>query len=320
MPLATNACSEPYDTVRPHHVDPAQRSTLVSVGTCADVTPTLPGKVIVITGASSGIGAAAARQLTAHGATVIPVGRSVERSTALARSIGTEPVIADFADLADVRRLADILHQRCPRIDVLINNAGGLFTPRKLSVDGYETTLQVNHLAPFLLTALLRDRLVGSAATGPVRVINTASAANLIGRVRLDDLHWERRLWGSFRAYAATKLMNIMFTRELARRWDGTNVTTASFHPGPVATNFASGSWLPGLVYHTPLRSLLLINSEQGAAPMVWLASGGATDQVELDGGYYHRFHRNGPTHRQARDPELAAALWEASVKLVAAP
>ncbi len=280
--------------------------------------PSMRGKVVVITGASSGIGAAAARELAARGAMVVPVGRSVARSTAVARDIGTEPIITDFADLTDVRRLAETLLERCPHIDVLINNAGGLFTPRTVTVDGYETTLQVNHLAPFLLTALLRDRLVESAETTPVRVINTASAANLIGRIRLDDLNWERRIWGSFRAYAATKLMNIVFTRELARRWAGTNVNTASFHPGPVATNFASGSWLPGLVYHTPLRSLLLINSSQGAAPLVWLAGGGGVaDQVELDGGYYHRFRHNGSTHRQAHDPELAAAFWESSAALV---
>ncbi len=279
--------------------------------------PSMRSKVVVITGASSGIGAAAARELVARGATVVPVGRSVKRTNLLARSIDTEPIIANFADLADVRRLADQLLQRCPRIDVLINNAGGLFTPRTVTVDGHETTLQVNHLAPFLLTTLLRDRLTESAQTAPVRVITTASAANLIGKIRLDDLNWEQRLWGSFRAYATTKLMNIVFIRELARRWAGTKVATASFHPGAVATNFASNSRFPGLVYHTPLRSLLLMSSQQGAAPMVWLADDAGAEQ--LNGGYYHRFRSNGPTHRQARDPELAARLWTASEELTRA-
>ncbi|PZS09718.1 MAG: short-chain dehydrogenase [Acidimicrobiales bacterium] len=271
-------------------------------------------KVVVITGASSGIGAQAARQLAARGATVVPIGRSVQRSTELARSLGVKPLIADFANLIEVRQLADQILADHERIDVLLNNAGGLFTPRSITVDGYETTLQVNHLAPFLLTNLLRERLIASARTNPVRVINTASVANLFGRIRLDDLDWERRRWSAFRAYATTKLMNIVFTRELARRWAGTNIATASFHPGGVATNFASSSWLAGLVYRSPLKNLLLISAAQGAAPLIWLASD--ADSAALDGTYYHRLRRNGPASPQANDAGLAAALWERSAQL----
>lgn len=274
----------------------------------------MTGKVVVITGASSGIGAQTARQLAARGATVVPVGRSIRRSNELAHSIGVKPLIADFASLIEVRQLASQILADHERIDVLLNNAGGLFTPRSTTVDGHETTLQVNHLAPFLLTNLLRDRLIASAATTPVRVINTASVANLFGRIRLDDLDWEQRRWSAFRAYSTTKLMNIVFTRELARRWAGTNVATASFHPGAVATNFASSTWLAGLVYRSPLKNLVLISAAQGAAPLVWLASDAIS--ATLDGAYYHQLRRNGLVSPQANDAELAAALWDRSTQL----
>src|SRR3954447_11972948 len=132
----------------------------------------MEGKTIVITGASAGVGAAAARQLADLGADVVVVGRSPDKTAAVARSIGTEPLVADFARLSDVRRLAEQLLERCPKIDVLANNAGGIFPRRTVTEDGHELTFQVNHLAPFLLTALLRDRLV---ETGGSRVITTSS-------------------------------------------------------------------------------------------------------------------------------------------------
>ena len=150
----------------------------------------MTGMTVVITGASSGVGAAAARRSASQGATVVPVGRSVRRTAELAAEVGAEPVIADFADLDQVRRLAGTLLERCPRIDVLANNAGGLFSTREITVDGHEMNFQVNHLAPFLLTTLLLPRLLESAQQAPVRVVATSSVGNRFGKVRLDDLDW----------------------------------------------------------------------------------------------------------------------------------
>jgi NAD(P)-dependent dehydrogenase (short-subunit alcohol dehydrogenase family) len=274
----------------------------------------MTGKTVVVTGASSGIGAVAARRLAGLGADVVPVGRSPERTREVAREIGVEPLIADFASFEQVRRLADELLRRCPRIDVLVNNAGGLFTPRTLTEDGHEKTLQVNHLSTFLLTALLRERLVGSAESGPVRVVTTSSIGNRFGNVRLDDLEREKRPWNGFLAYCATKLENVLFTRELSRRSAGTSVEAVCFHPGNVATEFGSGSLFPGVFYRNPFtRKAVLIPPEQGAAPLVWLASAPAGELK--DGAYYDRFDKGG-VNRQAKDEKLAAGLWERSEEL----
>ncbi|SDQ15347.1 SDR family NAD(P)-dependent oxidoreductase [Quadrisphaera sp. DSM 44207] len=279
-----------------------------------DALPRLSGRTAVVTGASAGIGAAAARRLAAAGADVVPVGRSPERTAAIARELGVEPLVADFARLDDVRRLADRLLQRCARIDVLANNAGGLFPRREATADGHEKTLQVNHLAPFLLTALLRERL---EATPGARVITTSSAGNLAGRIDVDDLDGARRRYSSFRAYGTSKLLNIVFTRELSRRLAGTGVSATAFHPGPVATDFGRDSRAAGLVYRTPLRRLLLVPAEAGAAPLLSLAT--RPDPQEVDGAYLERF-RPGRAHRQADDADLARAVWERSARMVGLP
>ena len=191
-------------------------------------------KTIVITGASSGLGAKAAERLAGEGWHVAVVGRNPERTEKVAASVGGTPFVADFDRLDDVRALAAALLERFPRIDVLANNAGGLVSERGLSADGHERTLQHNHLAPFLLTNLLLPRLVDSDA----RVISTASLANLAGRVRMDDLEWARRRWlGGWPAYGTSKLATILFIRELARR---TPLTAYSFHPGYVSTRFGA--------------------------------------------------------------------------------
>jgi len=275
------------------------------------------GKTIVITGASSGIGAVAARRLAEMGADVVPVGRSPERTKRVAREVGAEPVIADFASFDQVRALADELLGRCPRIDVLANNAGGLFTPRTVTQDGHEKTFQVNHLSTFLLTALLRERLVESAESAPVRVVTTSSLGNRFGNVRLDDLEREKRRWNGFLAYCATKLQNVLFTRELSRRLSGTGVEAVCFHPGNVATEFGSGSTFPGVFYRNPLaQRAFLIPAEQGAAPLVRLLSTPA-GEVE-NGAYYDRFEK-GRTNRQADDEKLAVGLWKPSEELAGA-
>jgi NAD(P)-dependent dehydrogenase (short-subunit alcohol dehydrogenase family) len=278
------------------------------------VTNDLDGTTVVLTGASSGIGAVAARSLAARGATVVPMGRDPQRTAQVAAAIGAEPLVADFARLDDVRRAAQEVLRRCPRIDVLALNAGGVFPRRAVTADGHETTFQVNHLAGFALTMLLMDRLRESATTGPVRVVLTSSAANLWGDVRPGDLDWQRRRWSSLRAYATTKLENILFAAELARRTADCAISAFAFHPGVVASDFGRDSGaLVGLVYRTWLRRLLVTDAA-GAVPLEVLAAGG--EAPAASGTYFDRLAPAGRTARQARDGGLAAELWERSLAL----
>ncbi|MDA0566404.1 SDR family NAD(P)-dependent oxidoreductase [Streptomonospora sp. S1-112] len=293
-----------------------------------DTTFDMTGMTVVITGASSGIGLAAARRMAAQGAAVVPVGRSPERTAAVAAEIGTTPVVADFGDLAQVRLAAEVILERCPRIDVLANNAGALFSTRRTTPDGHELTFQANHLAPFLLTQLLLPRLRETARSSPVRVVTTASFGNVFGKVRLDDLEWEKRRYGGgWIAYSTTKLMNILFTRELARRTAGTGIAAYSFHPvsgtgaprppGQVTeTRFAGDTRLMRLLPDSVVRRVKL-TGDDGAEPLIRLA--GAPDVGAPSGGYFHGFHHPGRVHRQADDADLAARLWERSAELVAA-
>ncbi len=271
----------------------------------------LQGETIVITGGSDGIGAAAARALHDRGATVVVVGRSPEKTRAVAKPLGADHFIADFAHLDQVRSLAGELLERYPRIDLLANNAGLIAGDRTVTADGHEMTFQINHLAPFLLTNLLRERLMASGA----RIITTSSVAHTRGHVDLDDLESERR-YSPLRAYGTTKLENILFTRELARRWGGHGISAAAFHPGMVATQFASGNNGPlRLLYQTFLKHLFLIDADTGADTLVWLA----THRPGVDwqsGGYYVK--RNlVTTAREADDGDLARRLWDRSAELV---
>src|SRR3954453_11408985 len=179
---------------------------------------TMAGRTVLVTGASDGIGAEAARVLAARGATVHVTGRSADKLRPVAEAVGTAPLVADFSRLDDVRRLANEVGDRVETLDVLINNAGGTFAPRKVTHDGHEPNFQINHLAPFLLTNLLRPKL---AAAGSSLVVNTSSVGNLMGKIVLDDLDYEHRRAIEFRAYGTGKLMNICFTRGIARRWSG---------------------------------------------------------------------------------------------------
>ncbi|PXA67313.1 SDR family NAD(P)-dependent oxidoreductase [Cryobacterium arcticum] len=268
-------------------------------------------RTIVITGASDGIGAAAARALSQAGERVVLVGRSPQKTEALAAELGVDHHLADFTRLDDVRTLAAELLRRYPRIDVLANNAGGIMGDRQLTVDGHEKTLQVNHLAPFLLTTLLLDRLVASHAT----VINTSSAANRFGRINLDDLENDRK-YSPNKAYGDAKLANILFTRELHRRYSGRGLVTAAFHPGVVATSFSTDSTsVMRLVYQTALKRLL-ISPEKGADTLVWLA--GTAAGVDWQSGEYYEKRRVRSANSQASDAGLATALWERSVDMVA--
>lgn len=270
-------------------------------------------RTVVVTGASDGIGAAAARALHRRGDHVVVVGRSPDKTRAVAGELGAPYHLADFAVLDDVRTLAAALRARYERIDVLANNAGGLMGPRSLTVDGFERTLQVNHLAPFLLTHLLLDPLRAAGA----RVIATASAAaRLFGHLDLEDLGNERD-YSAHKAYGDSKLANVLFSRELHRRFHADGLTSAAFHPGVVATNFAAEThssmrW----VYRTPLARLLA-SPAKGADTLLWLAT--AQAGAWRSGEYFER-RRVARTHPQADDAALAAGLWDRSAELLGLP
>ena len=271
----------------------------------------MPQRTVVITGASDGIGAAAARALKRRGDDVVIVGRSAAKTKAVADELAVRSYVADFSRLDDVRQLAESLRQNHPRIDVLANNAGGLMSAREETVDGFEKTMQVNHLAPFLLTNLLLDRLTQSRGV----VINTASIANsLYGNIDIDDLNLEKKYRPNL-AYGNAKLANILFTRELNRRHGADGISTAAFHPGIVGTSFAADSTSNlRFVYRTVL-SRLMMSPEKGSDTLVWLA----TSQPKLDwvpGQYYERRKIQKAT-KQAYDDSLAKQLWNASERMV---
>ncbi|MGN6742987.1 MAG: SDR family NAD(P)-dependent oxidoreductase [Amnibacterium sp.] len=268
----------------------------------------MEGRTVVITGASSGIGRAAAIELGALGADVVVVGRNPERTRAVAAAAGGRAYLADFERLDDVRRLGDELRADLPAIHVLANNAGGI-GPRRDTVDGFDATFQRNHLAGFLLTNLLLPTLVATAAEAPaasVRIVQTASGAARSGRIRLDDLDHRRGPWlGGFRAYGTTKLENVVFTREFARRLAGTGVAAYAFHPGFVASGFGDG------IGPVAFAQRWALTPEQGAQPLVRLAA--APDVPAPSGNYFDRLKAPGRLPKQADDPGLAKALWSAS-------
>ena len=265
-------------------------------------------KTIVITGASTGIGAQAASRLAEQGWDVAVVGRNPERTAAVAASVGGTPFVADYDRLDDVRALATSLLERYPRIDVLANNAGGLVSEKGTTADGHERTIQHNHLAPFLLTTLLLPRLVDSGA----RVVSTSSVMNLVGDLRLDDLEWQKRPWlGGWRAYGTSKLATILFMRELAKR---SGLVAHSFHPGYVSTGFGSDSAFIKLSYLVRPGGFGVPVAE-GAEPLVLLATGDAAPAA--NGAYYDRLAPEGRTRAQGRDTDLAAGLWIKSAQLV---
>jgi NAD(P)-dependent dehydrogenase (short-subunit alcohol dehydrogenase family) len=262
---------------------------------------------VVVTGASSGIGSAAAEEFARRGARVALVGRDPDRLAAAtervlaAASPDAKPCgfHADFEVLADVRRLADELAQAYPSIDVLCNNAGGIIPTRESTVDGHERTIQANHLGPFLLTNLLRERLAGG------RVVNTSSDAHQGGA--LDPAHLDSPgAYKPFTVYGSAKQANILFAAEAARRWP--EILSTSYHPGVVRTRFGRESMLISLFYKiTPF----LLTPAKGADTMLWLA--GAPTEAVTNGGYYVKRQLKQPAG-VAADPAAAAALWEASV------
>jgi len=273
-------------------------------------------KTIVITGASDGIGAAGARRLHAAGHTVVLIGRSPEKTAAVARQLGVDSHLADFTRLSDVRDLAHELLSRHQRIDVLVNNAGGVFGDRTPTADGFEKTFQVNHLAPFLLTNLLLDTLLRSRAT----IVQTSSiAARLYGHLDLDDLGNARR-YSANKAYGDAKLANILMTRALHDRFSAQGLSAAAFHPGIVATGFASDTTSTGmkLVYANPLARRFIAGPDRGADQLVWLAETEPGTGWQ-SGGYYEKGAPARKVNPQSLDGDLARRLWDVSADLLRA-
>jgi NAD(P)-dependent dehydrogenase (short-subunit alcohol dehydrogenase family) len=276
------------------------------------------GKTVLITGGTHGIGRAAATALAAAGARVILVGRDEAKARqvrdAIAEETGNAAVswrVADLSAMGEVARVADAVLAELDRLDVLINNAGAVFSARQLTVDGYERTLALNHLAYFLLTTRLLGLLTASA---PSRIVNVSSDAHQVGRLDFDDLQSEHGMGrGGFSAYGRTKLMNVLFTYELARRLAGTGVTANAVHPGNVATGFGHNNAGP-LDWFMRLVAPLQLRPEQGADTVVYLA---ASPEVEGVSGKY--FYQRRPVRSSAAsyDEATAKQLWEESERLV---
>ncbi len=277
----------------------------------------LSGQVCVVTGASSGIGLQTALRLAEWGASVAMVGRHPERTPAACQAIrertgngAVQYFLADFASLSEVWQLAQRLKRAYPSIDVLVNNAGLWLQRRELTPDGYEKTFAVNHLAPFLLTMELLDSLKEGAHA---RVVNVSSRLNeKVKRLRLED--WQvtaRRYWG-IEVYGQSKLANVLFSNELARRLDGTGVTSNALHPGDVATAVTRDSgFLDWGINWVGKRWLL--TPEEGARTSLHVAT--STTLAETSGSYFSRLREAAP-NPLAHDRELATELWDLSEEL----
>ncbi len=276
----------------------------------------MAGKTCLVTGATAGIGRVTARELARRGASVIVVGRSPERSEATVEEIrretgnpAVEHLVADLSSQADVRRLVGEFKARHDRLDVLVNNAGAMFAPRRENADGIEMTWALNHLGYFLLTGLLLDTLRASA---PSRVVSVASDAHrMVPGIDFDDVQGKKS-YRAFRIYGQSKLANILFTRELARRLEGSGVTANCLHPGFVATSFTAGE---GWIYWAmrQLARVAAITPDEGAKTTIYLAT---SPEVEgVSGGYFAKC-RPAKGTPASRDEAAARRLWELSERM----
>lgn len=275
----------------------------------------MKGKIVLITGATSGIGRETALGLSKKGATLILVGRNREK---LDRTVGEitsqtgnqqlDSLVCDLTSMESVRRLAADFRAKYPRLDVLINNAGEIVSERRTTVDGFEYTLALDHLSHFLLTMLLMDIIKASA---PSRIINVSSSAHTLGHIDFDDLMGEKK-HGAMRAYGQAKLANLLFTYELARRLEGTGVTANALHPGVVRTNFGlgmKGRWRILLMLGKPFT----INAKKGAETSIYLAS---SPEVTGTSGKYFVKKEEKRSSRESYDESVAKRLWNESAKL----
>jgi NAD(P)-dependent dehydrogenase (short-subunit alcohol dehydrogenase family) len=283
----------------------------------------MEGTTVVVTGGNSGIGLETAVALGQMGARVLITARDAARGeaarAAIAERIGAsgsvELVVFDLAELASVRTGAQEILERCPRLDVLVNNAGVVLSERTETVDGYESTFAVNHLGPFLLTTLLLPRLVESA---PARIVNVASTAHVQARkgMPFDDLQ-STRSYAGMRVYGASKLANILFTVELARRLEGQGVTASSLHPGTVRTGYCADGDAKGfLVLGIKIAKPFFLSPQKGARTSIYLAS--SPDVAAISGTYFVKCKGKKP-RKQGQDTEGARRLWEVSEALIEA-
>lgn len=271
---------------------------------------TMQNRVCVVTGATAGIGEVTARELARMGARVIGVGRNAQKCADTSARIqaatgnpAVEFLVADLSSQAQVRKLAAEIGQRAPRLDVLVNNAGAFLNTRQESADGIEMTMALNHLNYFLLTHLLLDQLKAGA---PARIVNVSSDAHRNGRIDFDDIE-ARRKFNGWRMYSQSKLANVLFTQELARRLEGARVTANSLHPGFVATQFGHGNG--GLVGAglKLFQKIAALTPEQGAQTSLHLA---ASPDVEGVTGKYFSDRKQADPAPAARDQAAAERLW----------
>jgi retinol dehydrogenase 12 len=281
------------------------------------IDSSMSGKVCLVTGATSGIGEAAAKELAQRGATVIVVGRNEKKCAATVTQIRqqtgnaqVEFMLADFSSLKEIRALAEQYRKRYSRLDILMNNAGVFNMQRQQSVDGFELTFAVNHLGYFLLTNLLLDLIVASA---PSRIINISSALHTRAPLDFDDLQNQRNYGIGMDAYGKSKLANILFTYELARRLQGKHVTVNAVHPGMVATNFAANNGGMGKIARA-FMNLGSISIAEGAATMVYLAT---SPEVEGITGKYWVKKKERKSSSASYDEQAQKKLWQVSEELV---
>jgi len=277
----------------------------------------MQGKTVVVTGGTSGIGEVAALRLAEKGARIVLIARDPARTAAtLAKLKNANPSAmhaahyGDLSALAEMKRVASEVAAAEPCIDVLVNNAGAVFLSRQTSVDGLEMTFATNHMAYFVVTNILLDRL---KATPGARIVSTASDAHKSGKLDFDDLQSEKS-YGSFRVYGTSKLCNILFTRELARRLDGADVTANCLHPGFVGTRFGQNN--ASNVFTRLLRNAVMslgISPEEGAKTIIHLAS--SPDVATISGEYFYKCKVAEPT-AAAQDDGAAKRLWDVSAKI----
>jgi retinol dehydrogenase 14 len=282
-----------------------------------DQVPNLNGKTVLITGATSGIGLEASVALARMGASLVMVGRDAGRTARAVTEVrgrsdgaAVESLLCDLASLRQVRALAEAFLKTHERLDVLVNNAGTVYARRTLTEDGIEATFALNYLSAFLLTNLLLERLRASA---PSRIVMVSSAGHYGADLDFDDLGFTRG-YQIMRAYGRSKLAAVLFTRELARRLDGTGVTVNALHPGTVATRI----WNRAPAFTRPFfaiaKRLFMIDAAQGAQPIVHLAS--SPELASTSGQYFDRDRPRNPS-RLAQDDALAVRLWDVSSRLV---